>query len=195
MALDLWTADSAALVTVCFSNLPGLLSCWPMRGLDARMHVETKHAVRHLLHTAALSENLELRGGRGQTQGMFKIGDGSGPLAALKRNRSGKRFQQGIKRMAPQIDAHEDDREGGAKKTGKLLRERLKWHNPHVAGRKLSLRQARVLRASRDVTLACQASVRHPSTSFGSHSLAVKFFRYSTTASAQLSLNLSCKSA
>ena len=37
---------------------------------------------------------------------------------------------------------HEEKRKNQYKKTGKLLRDRLNWKNPHVVGKKLSLRQA-----------------------------------------------------
>jgi hypothetical protein len=67
-----------------------------------------------------------------------------------------------VRSMAPPIDDSDDqkgDQKKVRKKTGKLLRERLTWKNPHAFGKKLSLRQARSVRSELDIARTCQASL------------------------------------
>jgi hypothetical protein len=80
----------------------------------------------------------------------------AGPGAMRKKNRQSK---DTVKTMAPPIDWAELEEPCAEKRTGKLLKERRKWKNPHIKGKRVSLRQARVLRASNEVMSACRASV------------------------------------
>lgn len=86
------------------------------------------------------------QGGGQWKKGHLKLGAGAGDTSSGKERAAGQGSKlltlQGAARMAPPIN-EEDDRAGGAgeeerKKTGKLLRERFKWKNPHVPNKKLS---------------------------------------------------------
>jgi hypothetical protein len=105
-------------------------------------------------------------GGRDLRGGGGRIGS-NGQLSHSKSfRRQGKKQQRSsdrdVRGMAPPID-DSDEQNGNQKKvrkkTGKLLRERLTWKNPHNFGKKLSLRQARSVRSELDIARTCQASL------------------------------------
>jgi hypothetical protein len=74
-------------------------------------------------------------------------------------NRKGRGSKDTVKTMAPPIDWVELEDPHAEKRNGKLLKERRKWENPHIRGKRVSLRQARVLRASNEIRSSCKASV------------------------------------
>jgi hypothetical protein len=80
-----------------------------------------------------------------------------------KQDKKKMRFSnRDVRSMAPPIDDSDEQNENEKKvrkKTGKLLRERLTWKNPHLFGKKLSLRQARSVRSELDIARTCQASL------------------------------------